>query len=136
MVGFVQALKKESGAKEVVIDYKRGTAVATWKKDVKFDFATVKKTVSKSAELTFRSMEVTARGQVTELRGKPAFKVAGTGEVFLLDETPAGSEAAAVLPRLLSEGKGKSVSVTGPLEESAKESKGPVALRVERFTAE
>ena len=121
MVGFVQALKRQSGAKDVIIDYKRGTADATWKKDAKFDYEAVKKTVSKSAELTFRELHLTARGEVTEQDGKPAFKVTDTGELFLLDT---GGSA------LPTPSSNKVITVTGRVQAPGKESKGPLTLTV------
>ena len=126
MVGFVQALKRQSGAKDVVIDFKKGTAEAAWRRGAKFDYETVRKTVSKSAELTFRELHLSARGEVTEQDGKPAFKVTDTGEFFLLDTggsalpTPSGD---------------KVVTVTGRVQSPEKGSKGPLTLKLVPATA-
>lgn len=121
MVGFVQALKRQSGAKDVVIDFKKGTAEAAWRKGAKFDYEAVKKTVSKSAELTFKELHLTARGEVTEQDGKPAFKVTDTGELFLLET---GGSALPTSPG------DKVVTVTGRVQAPEKGSNGPLRLVV------
>jgi hypothetical protein len=120
MVGFVQALKRQSGAKDVVIDFKKGTAEAAWRKGARFDYEAVKKTVSKSAELTFRELYLTARGKVTEQDGKPAFRVTDTGELFLLED-----DGRSALPKPPGD---QVVTLTGRVQAPEKGSKGPLTL--------
>lgn len=142
MVGFVEALKRQAGAKDVIIDYSKGMAEATWKKGARFDYAALKKTVNKSADLTFRSLILIARGEVTQQEGQPALRVTETNELFLLaDDGKKGAESP--LRRLLAAVKsdGEVVTVTGRVQEPPK-SKAPkkeqtakqvLTLIVERF---
>ena len=124
MLGFVQLLKRQTGAKDVIVDYKKGTAEATWKKGAKFDYAAVKKTVKRSAELTFRELHLTATGEVAEHEGKPAFRVAESNELFFLAD---GGTAA-----LNGWSRDKAVTVTGKVQDPEQGYKGPLTLVVAR----
>lgn len=126
MTGFVKAQKESCGAKEVVIDYQKGFSELTWAKDRKFDYAVLKKAVAKSSDLALRAVTITARSEVTERDGKPAFKVTGRGELFLLDE-----EGAAKLLDAAKTG-GKLFVITARVQEP-KDAKEPLTIFVERF---
>lgn len=139
MVGFVEALKRQSGAKNVVINFKQGTAEAAWKKGVRFNYDAIKKAVGKSADLTFRAVSITADGQVTEHERKTALKVTGTNELFLLagDNKVGGDGAQAKLQAAARSGR-KAIIVTGKVREPGKgrDLMHPLTLVVERISDE
>ena len=121
-MGLVQALKRQAGIKSAVVDFKKGMANATFKEGAKLDLGTLKNAINKSSEMTFKSLTLAADGEVTEHAGKPALKVTGTNQLFLL----AGERAPA---------KGKRVTVTGKVQEPKKgQAAGePLTLAVERI---
>jgi len=138
MVGFVEALKRQSGAKNVIIDFKNGTAEVAWKKGARFDYQAIQKTVNKSAELTFRSLTLTARGEVAEHEGKPALKVTETNERFLLiaeDQAKGGNESPLADLLAAARSGGKVVTVTGRVQDPPKGqiTTQPLTLNVERL---
>lgn len=142
-MGLVQALKRQTGVKNAVVDFKKGTANVTWKKNTPLDYDALKRAVNKSSDMTFKSLTLVVQGEVTEQAGKPVLTVTGTKERFLLgsDAKAAGQETPlAKLTAAVAKGA-KAVTVTGRVQESPKPAlpnngkagEQPLTLLVERF---
>lgn len=115
-MGFVKAQKKATNCPDPVVDYKKGIMEIDWKPGQRFDYAAIKQAANVAADMTLRSVTVTAQGAVTGGGKNAVLTVSGTGEVFPLTE--GGNE---VLPKLLAAAKqGKSVRVTGQIRENKK----------------
>ena len=130
MVGFVKAQKKATKCAEPVVDYKKGVMEIDWKPGQRFDYAAIKKATTVAADLTLKTVSVTARGSLATVGTNTMLTVSGTGEKFALEDT--GNE---VLPRLLAAAKpGTILRVTGDIRE---DKKGAVAaLVVTQFGAD
>ena len=118
--------------------YALSAMIAAWKKAAKFDYDALKKTVNRSADLTFRAVILTARGELAEHEGRPALNVIGTNELFLLaDDGKEKANGETPLAKLLSAAKSgrKVVIVTGQMHEptQGQSAKQPQTLVVERF---
>lgn len=130
MVGFVKAQKKVTQCAQPVVDYKLGVMELDWKPGQRFDYAAIKKATTVSADLTLKTVTLTARGAVSGQGTNAMFTVSGTGEKFPLED--GGKE---VLGKLLAAAKpGQPVRVTGYIREEKKGKKVAVgALVVTEF---
>jgi hypothetical protein len=145
-LGFVEALKRQSGAKTVRIDYRKQTADVVWGKGRPFQYAAVKKSINGSANLIFRGLSLTARGEVTEEDGQRVLRVTGTNERFVLTEAlarPAGRGAPSASSSDALPAAGQTILVIGRLSEpkhrpstgKGSDHEQPLTLIVERFAA-
>ena len=123
MVGFVKAQKKATKCAQPVVDYKKGLMELDWKPGQRFDYTAIKKATTVAADLTLRTVTITARGTVTTVGTNAVLTVTGTGEKFALE---AGGKE--VLPKLLALATpGTTVRVNGDIRENKK---GAVAALV------